>query len=193
MKDRDLLMDWLPYGLGVCVVAGITHLAAIFIMPHVAPGDAFARIAAATQPNRFVVLERTPEGGSLLPFEDPRVHVAVCQFDIGGGPVRIQADFASEGLVIMSFHDRRGASFYGLTDRGGLRGKLDAVILDQDQLEAIEAARSEDDEPVQELRLAAPTRQGFVIARSLILDVADVEAARQRLASLNCAVERTQP
>lgn len=193
MKDRDLLMDWLPYGLGVLVVAGLTHLATVFIMPYVAPHDAFARIAQVTEPNRFMVLERTAEGGTILPFEDPRAYVAVCRYDIAAGPVRVQAEFAADGLVVMSFHDRWGASFYGLTDRGGLRGRLDAIILNQPQLEALDAARADDDEPVQELRLATPTREGFVMARSLILDAADVDAARQRLSSLTCASERAAP
>jgi len=101
----------------------------------------------------------------------------------------VSADFSGEGLVIVSLHDRRGAAFYGLNDRGGLRGKLDALVVTGAQLEAIEAA-TPDDETVQELRLLSSTQVGYVIARSVILDGSDEGAARRRLTSLTCAQQQ---
>ena len=103
--------------------------------------------------------------------------------------MRVQADFSGDGLVVFSFHDRRGATFYGLNDRGGLRGKLDALVVTGAQLQAIEAETA-DDEPVQELRLMSPDTRGYVLARSVIVDHADVEGARRRLASITCAQQQ---
>lgn len=185
MKDRDLLMDWLPFVLGALVSAGLVHLISILAIPYLSSQDAWSRLSNAMQPNRFVLLDRGAAGQSLLPFEDPRAFVGACVYDLGAGPVRMQADFSGDGLVIVSFHDRRGASFYGLTDRGGLRGKLDALIVTGSQLEAIDAATPED-ETVQELRLLSPTPTGYVIARSVIVDSSDAEDARRRLSSLTC-------
>jgi len=186
VKDRDLLMDWLPFVLGALVFAGLVHIASILALPYVSSGDAWSRLSQAMPVNRFTLLARGPEGGTLLPYEDPRTFASACVYNLDAGPVRVQADFSGDGLVIVSFHDRRGATFYGLNDRGGLRGKLDALIVTGAQLAAIEAA-TPDDEPVQELRLLSPARTGYVIARSVILNASDEDAARRRLSSLSCA------
>ena len=189
MKDRDLLMDWLPYVLGALVFAAVVHLASVFAMPYLGTDDAWTRLSRTFQPNRFAILERGAAGEHVLPYEDPGTFAGACIFDLAAGPVRVTADFSGEGIVIVSFHDRRGATFYGLNDRGGLRGKLDALIVTGPQLEAIEAA-TPDDEPVQELRLLSPTRVGYVIARSVIMDRSDVEDARRRLAPVACAQQQ---
>ncbi len=189
MKERDLLMDWLPVTLGALVVAGLAHLISIFALPYLSTASAWSRLSNAIQTNRFVILNRGPAGETLLPYEDPRTFVGACVYDLGAGPVRVQADFTGDGLVVVSFHNKQGATFYGLNDRGGLRGKLDALIVTGAQLEAIEAS-TPDDQPVQELRLLSPTNSGYVIARSVILNTSDVDNARQRLASLTCAQQR---
>lgn len=185
MKDRDLIMDWLPFVLGALVFAGLVHLVSILAVPYLSSHDAWSRLSNAMPPNRFVLLERGAAGESLLPYEDPRAFVGACIYDLGEGPVRVQADFSGDGMVIVSFHDRRGAIFYGLNDRGGLRGKLDALIVTAAQREAIDAATPED-EAVQELRLLSPTGTGYVIARSVIVDSSDVEDARRRLSPVTC-------
>ena len=189
MKDRDFVMDLLPFALGALVFAALVHLASVFATPYVSKDDAWSRLSGALQSNRFAVLERGAAGEQLLPYEDPATFMGACVFDLAAGPVRVTADFTGEGLVIVSFHDRRGSTFYGLNDRGGLRGRLDALIVTDPQLEAIEAA-TPDDEPVQELRLLSPTPVGYVIARSVIIDRSDVESARRRLAPVSCAQQQ---
>lgn len=189
MKDRDLLMDWLPYVAGAMVFAALVHIGSVFALPAFSSDDGWSRLSRAMQPNRFTMLERGPAGETLLPFEDPRTFVGACIYDLTAGPVRVTADFTGGGLVIISFHDRRGGAFYGLNDRGGLRGKLDALVVTGAHLQAIEAA-TPDDETGQELRLLSPTQSGYVIARSVIMDGSDVEAARRRLASLACAQQQ---
>lgn len=189
MKDRDLLMEWLPFALGALVLAGLVHIVSILAVPWLSSQDTWSRLARNGEANRFVILPRGPAGESLLPFEDPRTFIAACHYDLRAGPVRVQADFPGDGLIVFSFHERRGATFYGLTDRGGLRGKLDALVVTGAQLQAIEAATA-DDEPVQELRLMSPDTRGYVLARSVILDHGDVEGARRRLASITCAQQQ---
>lgn len=191
MKDRDLLMEWLPPALAALAIAAIVHILAILAVPRLSTVDAWSRLADAGPLNRFTLIERAANGALPLPFEDPRTFIAVCRYDIGAGPVRVRADFSSDGLVVMSFHDRYGATFYGLTDRGGLRGRLDALIVTPAQLAALDED-TPDDEPVQELRLASPTTEGFVVARSVIVDPTDEENARRRLASMTCAAQSTR-
>lgn len=185
MKNRDLLMEALPPVLGALLLAGVVHILAIFAMPSLSHSDAWTRLAATGQANRFMLLAREDDDAPPLPFEDPRTFISICRFDISSGPVRVQANFTGDGLVVTSFHDRYGSAFYGLTDRGGLRGRLDALIVSQAQLEELEA-NAPDDEPAQELRLASPTMEGFVIARSVIVDATDAQAAKARLTGFSC-------
>lgn len=187
MSDRAL--GWFIYFLAALVVAALVHIVTILALPHVAARDAYARLANVAQSNRFTPLPQPGPGAELLPMQDPAMVRGGCRYNVNNGPVRVRADVAGlDGLLTLSFHDRRGASFYATTDRGGLRGRIDVVLLTQNQLEALEALDDED-EPPQELRLLAPTREGFVLAGSLSLDPGDFDAARRRLSSISCAQE----
>lgn len=187
MSDRAL--GWFAYLLAALIVAGLVHIVTILALPHVATHDSYARLASIAQTNRFTPLPQSAPGAELLPMQDPAMARGVCRYDVTNGPVRVRAEIAGlDGLMTLSFHDRRGASFYATTDRGGLRGRIDVVLLTQNQLEALEALDAED-EPPQELRLLAPTREGFVLAGSLALDPGDFDAARMRLSSITCAQE----
>jgi uncharacterized membrane protein len=99
--------------------------------------------------------------------------------------VRLRGQLASDALVLFSFHGRYGQTFYSMTDRSALRGRIDVVIATRDQLDDIEANDAEDELP-QELRLEAPTRQGFILLRALAERPSLMGEARERLASLSC-------
>lgn len=190
MKWLDRLLGALPYLVGVLMTAAATHILAILAMPHLAPQDSFARLARFAPVNRFVPVPAQAPGETLLPFEDPAMLTSVCRFDLRNGPVRVRADFAPfDGFVAVSFRDRRGATFYALNDRGGLRNRLDVVLLTRPQLDAVEALDPEDELP-QELRLVPPDLEGVVVARSLAVDRLDGENARRRLASATCGPDR---
>lgn len=187
MSDRTL--GWLSYLLAALIVAGLVHILTILAIPNVATRDSYARLASFGQTNRFAPLPKAAPGAELLPMQDPAMARSVCRYDVNGGPVRVRAEISGlDGLLTLSFHDRRGASFYATTDRGGLRGRIDVVLLTLSQRDALEALDPEDEAP-QELRLIAPTREGFVLAGSLALDPGDMEAARTRLNLATCAQE----
>lgn len=190
MNERAL--GWFVYLLAVFLVAGLVHIATILALPHVATRDAYARLASVAQTNRFTPLPQPVPGAELLPMQDPAMVRGVCRYDVNGGPVRLRAEIAGfDGLLTLSFHDRQGASFYATTDRGGLRGRIDVVLLTRNQLETLEELDAED-EPLEELRLLAPTREGFVLAGSLALDPGDFDAARARLSSISCTQENVR-
>ena len=86
MKDRDLLMEWLPFVLGALVLAGLVHIVSILAVPWLSSQDAWSRLARNGEANRFTILPRGPAGKSLLPFEDPRTFVAACHYDLQRRP-----------------------------------------------------------------------------------------------------------
>ncbi|MDB5545367.1 MAG: hypothetical protein JWO64_2516 [Hyphomicrobiales bacterium] len=175
-------LTWLA---AILCVAGVVHLSTILVMPRIAPDTSFARIAALGPPNKLVLLPAVEPGREILPFEDPATATAACAYDLARGPVRLRGQLAPDALVLLSFHGRYGQTFYAMTDRSALRGRVDVVIATRDQLDDIEANDAEDELP-QELRLESPARQGFILLRALAERPSLMGEARDRLSSLTC-------
>lgn len=188
--DDERWMVFILHAVGVALVAGAVHLASVLAIPQLAARDAYARIAQVTAaPNGFTPLPRPAPGAEILPRQDPMLARAACRFDLSEGPVRVRVDLSQlDGLLLLSFHDRQGATFYATTDRGAWRGRIDVLLVTPLQREEVEA-QDPDDEAPQELRLTAPGVEGFVLAGSLALDEADMEAARRRTSLATCAGE----
>jgi uncharacterized membrane protein len=175
----------LLWALALLCIAGIVHIASILMMPRVASRDAFARISAVAPVNQMTLLPATLPGAEVAPFEDPAMAVGACRFDLTRGPVRIRASLPPEALLLMSFHGRYGQLFYAMTDRGASRGRLEVVLATRDQLDDIES-RDSDEELPQELRLQAPTLQGFFVARALAERPSLMAEAQARITSIVC-------
>jgi uncharacterized membrane protein len=190
IRQGEGWMAALGYGLATLFVAGVAHLASVLALPHLASRDSFARIAQAVPHlHRFALLPQPAPGAELTPRQDPMLARAACRFDLAGGPVRLRVDLSQlDGLLLLSFHDRQGSTFYAMTDRGALRGRIDIRVVTPRQLEDIQA-EDPDDEIPQDLRLVAPGAEGFILAGSLALDGADMESARGRLSLVACASE----
>jgi uncharacterized membrane protein len=191
MSFGDRLLAWLPWIFATFIIAGIVHLVSILAMPRLATEDAFARIARVAPLHRLTILAGEPAAMKLLPFEDPATAVAVCRFDLSMGPLRLRGKLAGDGLTLMSFRNRFGASFYAMTDRGTSRGSLDVIILTRSQLEAKEADDPEDELP-SELRLVSPSIQGLVMLRALAPEKGFYPQAVEGLKAITCKLE-SQP
>ncbi|MGO9133229.1 MAG: hypothetical protein ACLP8A_04155 [Methylovirgula sp.] len=178
----------LLYGLGILFIAGLVHIASIFVMPQVAPHDAFTRISALAKPNQTVLLPRSEPGHELAPFEDPAIAQAVCVFDLTRGSLHVRAALEPDALVTLSFRSRTGRVFYAMTDRASVHGKIDIRVLTAAQLQAVQAEDDEDNPP-QELRLVAPQVQGFMLIDALVRYPGERAAADARALSVDCAPE----
>ena len=184
----DSLVGNLPWFAGSLIIAGIVHLSAILAMPHLAPKDAFARMEKLSRVHQMTLLPAAAPGAATAPFDDPALVQGVCRYDLAQGPLRLRADLASDTLTLLSFHARFGQIYYSMTDRSATRGKLDVLILTAEQLEAVEANDSEDELP-QELRILAPTPEGFVLVRALTERAGDHAQTQKRVLSVECSLE----
>jgi uncharacterized membrane protein len=185
----DRLVGNLPWVAAVFIVAGIVHIVSILAMPRLAPKDAWSRMSRLAPLHRTTLLPPAAPGPSAAPFEDPALAEAVCVYDLAAGPVRLRAELPADDLTLLSFHARFGQIYYSMTDRSATRGKLDVLIVTQQQLDAVEANDSEDELP-EELRILAPTRQGFVLVRALAARPGEMTDARKRVLSVACGLER---
>jgi uncharacterized membrane protein len=183
----DRFFDYLPWAAATLLVAGIVHLVSVLLMPTVAPRDAYARIVEATgaaPSGKFIVLPPAAPGAEPLPFEDPAFAEGVCVYDLSKGLLRVATTADGEDFLALSFHARAGRIYHAITDRSAIKGKIDIVIGDERQIDALQSASEE--APPQEVRLTAPTKRGFVLVRSFAKRPSDRARAQARLASVNC-------
>ncbi len=187
MRISDRHLDLAPWIIATVLVAAIVHLVSVLLMPQVAPRDALARfseLAKAAGPG-LALLDRAAPGNEIVPFEDPLMAEGVCVFDLTKGLLRVRANADGDDFLGLSFHGGGGRIFHALTDRSAVKGKIDIVVGDAGQIEALESDDAEDS-PAQEIRLTAPTRRGFVMIRSLAKRASDYERAEQRVRAVQC-------
>lgn len=189
MKILDSLHDALPWIAATVFVAGIVHIVSVLLMPEVAPHDAYARFAAAAQSaeitrNGVAILPRQAPGAEVVPFEDPALAEGVCMYDLSKGLLRVRANAEGDDFLAISFHARTGRVFHALSDRAAIKGKIDIVLGDARQIEALES--EEEEAPTQEVRVTSPSKSGFVLIRSLSKRPTDRERAEQRVRSVAC-------
>ena len=176
----------------VAAAAALVHFAVVLLAPVVASRDAFARVAELGPPGATEPLPRAAPGEKRFPWDDPALAASVCRYDLSAGPVRVTAPTGRAGFASISFHSRRGAVFYALTDRAATKGRIEAVIVTAAQLRAL-AARDDEDDPSQDLRIVSPTIEGFVIMRAFSELPSLYSAAAEQVKAMTCATEPIPP
>ena len=176
------------WALVILFSAVAAHVGAILVMPHVAPDDAFARLAALAPRATTTPLPAPAPGREIAPFNDPAAAIAFCRYDLADGPLRVHAEVDGENFLSLSFRSRTNASFYALTDGAAQKGALDALVVTQAQLAEIEAGESQGDEDAGQTRIVSPTREGFVLMRALAPTPSAAAEAAQRLRAVACDV-----
>jgi len=172
----------------VAATAALVHFTVVLLAPVVASHDAYARLAELGPPGATAALPRAAPGEKRFPWGDPAIAASMCRFDLAGGPVRILAPVGRAGFAAASFHSRRGAVFYALTDRAATKGRIEAVIVTPAQLRAL-TAHDDEDNPSQDLRVVSPTVDGFVIMRAFSELPSLYSAAADQVNAMTCASE----
>jgi len=185
---RRRAIDGLTIALGAAMIAALVHIAVILIIPLYASRDAFARLSALGPINATVALEQPGPRARLLPYRDPAIGSAFCRFDLAAGPLRVKAPADGSGFESLSFHTRRGGVFYAITDKAATNGMLEALVLTEDQLRALQA-KDDEDTPVQELRVVSTAREGFVLMRTFSEQPSLYPRAEADAQRLSCATE----
>ena len=169
--------------IGGLLLGGIIHIAIVFLVPLYASNDAWARIQAFNADLRFNVLPQAAPDSEVLSSLDPRMMHAVCQFDLGPGPVRIRAAFPHTFWSIAVF-DRRGRNIYSLNDGSADDAALDLVLITPVQMALVRQ------DPPQSLETAIIVERamsvGFVLLRTFINDDSAADGIASALAAATC-------
>ncbi len=183
------LLHAMPWLLGALLVAAMTHVLAILILPRVATRDAYDRLAPLAARDHMTLIPASTAADGLPAFRDPATAQAVCFFDLGRNAARIQARVEDGRLLTLSFRTREGKIFYAMTDRAAFKSAIDIRLLSDDQLAALEGNDEEGQGLSPELRLRAPALKGMVIATTLVTRPSDREDAEARLKKISCGPE----
>lgn len=168
------------------VVAGLAHIVSLFALPFLARGDVFSRLETAAPLN--AIAEVPIEIARELPFTDPAYALAVCRYDLADGPLRVRVPL-SETFLAITFAERRRGIFSSVSDRAATGGSLDVVLATQSQLEQI-TRLDEEDQAIEEIRVAAPRPAGLAIIKVFIDRPSGRERAEAILREAQCAQEK---
>jgi uncharacterized membrane protein len=188
VNPRAALTEAAFYFAAALIVGGLAHFAIVLSIPLVATHDAYDRLAAIGPVDSTLPVPRAGPKERLLAYADPAVASALCFFDLKNGPIRVRAPLGRAAFASLSFHSRRGAVFYALTDRAATHGMMEALIATPKQLHAL-IAQDDEDNPSQDLRIASPTLQGFVLARIFSELPSLYPEAEAEAKTLSCAPE----
>ena len=188
MSARERLGGAATFLAAVLIVGALVHFIVILVIPIVATRDAFARLEELGSANQTIALARSSPTERRFPYADPALASAFCRFDLAAGPVRVRAPVGRAGFASLSFHTRRGAVFYALTDKAATHGLMEAIIVTPAQLRVL-AAHDDEDNPSQDLRIVSATTEGFVVMRAFSELPSLYAAAEDQVKSLSCAPE----
>lgn len=162
------------------VLAGIVHIVAMLLIPVFSDSDATSAYLALGAGGRAELIQGAAARDKGLPEPreaDPAAVIAVCGYDLSGGPMRVVARTGALPLGL-TLHRRGGGVLYAITDRAAIRGVVEFLVMTQEQRDE-RAGRDEDGEAVRELRVVSDAPQGLIVARVLAKrpsDRADAEA-----------------
>jgi uncharacterized membrane protein len=174
------------YIIAALIIGALVHFAIVLTIPLLATRDAYARLADMGPALATLPLPLADEAGKAIPYSDAAVASAFCRFDLTKGPVRVKAPIGRAGFSSLSFHSRRGEAFYAFTDRAATHGFMEAVIVTPKQLRAL-IAQEDEDNPSEDLRVASPTVEGFVLNRVFSELPGLYSAAEEQAKALSCA------
>jgi uncharacterized membrane protein len=188
MSARERLGGAAMFLATVLIVGALVHFLVILIIPVVATRDAYARLEELGPVGATIALARPSPTERRFPYADPALASAFCRFDLAAGPMRVKAPTGRAGFASLSFHTRRGAVFYALTDKAATHGVMEAIIVTPSQLRAL-VAHDDEDNPSQDLRIVSTMTEGFVLMRAFSELPSLYAAAEDQAKSLSCAPE----
>ena len=174
------LVLWL---LGGLLLGGVVHLASVLALPRTASQDAYSRLAPITPVNAVATLPVPSPDNAILPFMDPAFAVAVCRYDLAGGPVKLTTP-VGQAYTSVSFYTRFGVAYYAINDRAAGRR-----IIELDLMTAQQRSQLPEDEEVtaaDRLIVESPTPTGLVLLRVLSPEPGAMPVARGIITAAKC-------
>ena len=174
----------LLYLLLTVVLAGLIHLAAVLLLPSVAPKSAWERLSKLAGANVMIELPPAEPGQEAMPMQAPDVRYAVCRYDLSGGAVRLSA-VVPDDLWLIAFYTPKGDNFYTVSGADTRRGRVDLIISETGQPVPEAAADAPEEEEV--VVVESPVKEGIAMIRAPLAGPSRSARTNEALKSTSCA------
>jgi uncharacterized membrane protein len=177
------------------IVAGVllglvVHLVSVLALPRIATQDAYSRLTPITRLNGVTQLPQADPGNSLMPFMDPAFALAVCRYDLSGGPIKLQVP-VSQAYTSVSFYTRNEIAYYAINDRSAGKKVIELDLMTEAQHN--ELPEDEEVTAADRLIIDSPTATGLIVMKALAAEPGLMPQAQGSLAAATCAVQSEPP
>jgi uncharacterized membrane protein len=172
------------------LLGGVVHLVAVLALPRIATQDAYSRLTPITKLNAVTPLAAAEPGTTPMPFMDPAFAVAVCRYDLSGGPIKLIVP-VSQAYTSVSFYTRNEVAYYAINDRSAGRKVIELDLMTEAQ--HAELPEEEDVTSADRLIIDSPTATGLIVMKALAAEPGLMPQAQASLAASSCKVQTEPP
>ena len=172
------------------LLGGVVHLVSVLALPRIASQDAYSRLTPMTKLNAVTQLPLADPNNSTMPFMDPAFAVAICRYDLSGGPIKLTVP-VSQAYTSVSFYTRNEVAYYAINDRSAGKKVIELDLMTEAQHNDL----PEDEEitAADRLIIDSPTATGLILLKALAPEPGLMPQAQASLAASSCAVQTEAP
>jgi uncharacterized membrane protein len=176
--------------IGGVLLGGVVHLVSVLALPRIATQDAYSRLTPMTKLNTVTALPLANPNNAPMPFMDPAFAVAVCRYDLSGGPIKLAVP-VSQAYTSVSFYTRSDVAYYAINDRSAGRRVIELDLMTEAQ--HAELPEDEDVTAADRLIIDSPTATGLIVMKALAPEPGLMPQAQATLAASSCRVQTEPP
>ena len=173
------------------VVLGlVVHLVSVLALPRIATQDAYSRLTPMTKVNAVTQLPLADPSSSPMPFMDPAFALAICRYDLSGGPIKLTVP-VSQAYTSVSFYTRNEIAYYAINDRSAGKKVIELDLMTEAQHNAL----PEDEEVTAADRLIidSPSTTGLIVMKALAAEPGLMPQAQATLQAASCGPQTDAP
>jgi uncharacterized membrane protein len=179
--------------LAFTIVAGIVlglvvHLVSVLALPRIATQDAYSRLTPMTKLNGVSPLPLADPNTSPMPFMDPAFALAICRYDLSGGPIKLTVP-VSQAYTSVSFYTRNEIAYYAINDRSAGKKVIELDLMTEAQHNELH----EEITAADRLIIDSPATTGLIVMKALAAEPGLMPQAQASLAAATCAPQTEPP
>jgi uncharacterized membrane protein len=172
------------------LLGAVVHLVSVLALPRIATQDAYSRLTPLTKENTVTALPLAGPSNAPMPFMDPAFAMAVCRYDLSGGPIKLAVP-VSQAYTSVSFYTRNEVAYYAINDRSAGRKVIELDLMTEEQHGQL--PEDEDVTAADRLIIDSPTATGLIVLKALAPEPGLMPQAQATLAASSCKVETEPP
>jgi uncharacterized membrane protein len=172
------------------LLGGVVHLVSVLALPRIATQDAYSRLTPITTLNTVVQLPAADPANTLMPYLDPALALAVCRYDLSGGPLKLTVP-VTQAYTSVSFYTRNELAYYAINDRSAGKKVIELDLMTEAQHN--ELPEDEEITAADRLIIDSPSATGLIVIKALAPEPGLMPQAQATLAASSCSTQLDQP